>query len=213
MPNSTHALAIYDVSEPANPTARYVSSGGYLMSLTLSGRHLYVPSQAFEGNRTGLLVFDVSNPTNPVFQASAKASIRVGASVGVQGDYAYLANGVNGLDVFDVSGLASANLPKVGHADSIGTHLAVRDHFVYMANSQDGLRIYAITPRLTIDRTTANSLLLSWPATASFRLQQNPNLNFSNWATLTNTPISAGARDQIALLPQPGNSFFRLVSN
>ena len=159
-----------------------------------------------------MLVFDVSNPTNPVFQASANVSIRVGASIAIQGNYAYLANGVNGLDVFDVSNPTGTNMVKVGHTDSIGTHLAVRDHHVYMANQGDGLRIYAIMPRLTLTATSTNTLLFSWPATATFRLQQSSNLNMNDWTTLTNTPITMEARDEIIVSPQPGNAFYRLVS-
>ena len=212
MPNSTHTMAIYDVSNPTNPTTRYVSSGGYVMGPAVSGSRLCAASQGFENGLVGLLVFDVSNPTNPVLQARANVSIRAGAAAAIQGNFAYLANGANGLDIFDISNPIGTNIFKVGHADSTGTRLAVRGHHVFMANQSDGVRIYAMMPRLTLNLTSTNTLVFSWAAPATYRLQPRPSANFGIWTTLTNAPVSLGANDQLIVSPPINNTYYRLIS-
>ncbi len=67
-------------------------------------------------------------------------------------------------------------------------------------------------PPLTISLTATNTVLISWPSPYSgFALQQNSNLNTTNWVTLTNTPIAVGSQYQVTIPPPTGNQFYRLM--
>jgi hypothetical protein len=66
--------------------------------------------------------------------------------------------------------------------------------------------------------TTTNAILFSWPAyyeAWAYSLQQNPDLNATNWVTLTNHPLLFGATNEIqyqVLIPFPiGTMFYRLA--
>ncbi|MEI9866412.1 MAG: hypothetical protein WDN00_18020 [Limisphaerales bacterium] len=54
------------------------------------------------------------------------------------------------------------------------------------------------------------SVVVSWPATGSYLLQQNSRLVMTNWTT-TGYPITtANGTNSITVTPPKGNLFFRL---
>jgi hypothetical protein len=64
-------------------------------------------------------------------------------------------------------------------------------------------------PALTITHS-GNSVIVSWPLTAGFVLEQNSDLRTINW-TASSYPISTnGAVESITITPPAGNLFFRL---
>jgi hypothetical protein len=65
-------------------------------------------------------------------------------------------------------------------------------------------------PDLTITRA-GNSVMVSWPATGSYTLQQNANLALTGgWATSGYTIITANGTNSITITSPAGNVFFRL---
>jgi hypothetical protein len=94
--------------------------------------------------------------------------------------------------------------------------LAVSSGYLYAA-SGGGLSVYSLgtppPPALTITSTLTNNLLLSWPTPApAFAVQQNANLNPTNWLTLPNTPVVVGTNNQVTIPKPSGTMFYRLVS-
>jgi hypothetical protein len=67
-------------------------------------------------------------------------------------------------------------------------------------------------PLLTITHTTTNTVIVSWPSTATgFNLQTNATLATPSWGASTVTPSDDGSNKFIIVNPPPGNRFFRLV--
>ena len=65
-------------------------------------------------------------------------------------------------------------------------------------------------PNLTITRSD-NSVIVSWPDTVSYTLQQNNNLAASaGWITSGYPILTANGTNSIAITPPTGNLFFRL---
>ena len=65
-------------------------------------------------------------------------------------------------------------------------------------------------PNLTITHA-GNSVIVSWPNTGNFTLQQNANLALPNgWATSGYTITTANGTNSITITPPTGNLFFRL---
>jgi len=65
-------------------------------------------------------------------------------------------------------------------------------------------------PELTITHS-GNSVIVSWPATGSFTLQQNGNVgNAAGWMTSVYTITTSNGTNSITVNPPTGNLFFRL---
>ena len=125
-----------------------------------------------------------------------------------------MANGGDGLRIYGVSD--PTNPVRVGHSmtnyGGSANKVAAAGPYAYVANGSDGLRIYSLGLWLSIVHTNADTVLLSWPASISNCLpQQSSVCATTDWATLTNTPITVGFNNQVTI-PAPTNSmFYRLV--
>jgi hypothetical protein len=66
-------------------------------------------------------------------------------------------------------------------------------------------------PRLSIQLTPTNAVVISWPAPSTdFNLQQNNSVNSTNWVNVTITPIVANGLKQVIVSPPVGKQFYRL---
>lgn len=67
-------------------------------------------------------------------------------------------------------------------------------------------------PRLTIERLSASSARISWPAPANgFVLQECLGLGYGHWANVSATPQLAGGRKEVLVTPLAGKRFYRLA--
>ncbi len=65
-------------------------------------------------------------------------------------------------------------------------------------------------PNLTITHS-GSSVIITWPDTGSYTLQQNANLALANgWATSGYTINTSNGTNSITITPPTGNLFFRL---
>jgi len=68
-----------------------------------------------------------------------------------------------------------------------------------------------IAPTLTLRPTSTGTMLVSWPlSSASFTLQQNPDLNTANWVTPAEAVNSNDSIKYIIVGSPSGNRFYRL---
>ena len=66
-------------------------------------------------------------------------------------------------------------------------------------------------PLLTIRLTSANAATVSWPSPSTgFTLQQNADLNTTNWTAAPQTVADNGTNRFIIVSPPVGNRFYRL---
>ena len=68
-------------------------------------------------------------------------------------------------------------------------------------------------PSVAIQRTTTNTVVVSWPSNATgFVLQQNTNgLNSVNWSNVTAGVQTVGTNETLIVNPIGGSRFYRLV--
>jgi hypothetical protein len=67
-------------------------------------------------------------------------------------------------------------------------------------------------PNLTITHS-GNSVIVAWPNTGSYTLQQNSNLAATaGWTTSGYSITTANGTNSITITPTAGNSFFRLAN-
>jgi hypothetical protein len=67
------------------------------------------------------------------------------------------------------------------------------------------------TPNLTITYS-ANSVIVSWPDTGSYTLQQNGNLATGTWTNSGYSVSTANSTNSVTITPPTGNLFFRLAN-
>ena len=71
----------------------------------------------------------------------------------------------------------------------------------------------ANAPLLSIKLTATNTVMVFWPSPSTgFNLQQNNDLNTSNWVTPAETVTDNGAIKYIIVNPPVGNRFYRLTN-
>lgn len=76
--------------------------------------------------------------------------------------------------------------------------------------------LYAVqtpgAPRLSIFRTSTNTVVVAWPAPADgWVLQQNLNLGTTNWVTPAESVTNDGTNKFIVVNPPQGNRYYRLA--
>lgn len=73
---------------------------------------------------------------------------------------------------------------------------------------QDG----TLPPVLNI-APAGSDVLISWSATyTGYALQENSDLNTTNWMTTTNSVVTVGGQNQVLITSPAGNNFYRLQS-
>ncbi len=111
---------------------------------------------------------------------------------------------------FDATGYAGSSFtysPALSGYDSYTLSL-----WMDFALTQLTVADASLPPALLISAAPTNQVRLSWPANASgYLLQQNVNLNPTNWSTVTNTISSAGPDNQVTLPTTGTQAVFRLI--
>ena len=163
-----------------------ISSGGVFYSAPIPGEYgTYDPT-------TGAYTH-ITSPATPAGGGSSYGALAFDGSV-LYGDN--LAAGGGG----GVSHLITID-PATGNVTDIGASVTHLDAIAFVPR-----------PRLSILMMT-NSVVVAWQAwESSFRLQQNTNLNTTNWVFNTSSVTVANGMRQVMITPVVGSAFFRLIS-
>jgi hypothetical protein len=123
---------------------------GEVQGVAVSGNYAYVADRD-----AGLLVIDISNPTNP--QRVGGCDSWGGNRVAVSGNYAYVADGSAGFQVIDVSN--PANPQRMGGYDTSGGAwgVAVSGNYAYVAVYFHGLEVIDVSNPASPWRIGGNS--------------------------------------------------------
>ena len=141
-------LRVIDISNPSSPslkTSYTYPDGGQVDEAKIVGNKIFLASIT-----TGLVVLDISTPTNPTFVGSSDAFDA--RDVAVSGIYAYVTDLKNGLKVFDISD--PSNPTMVSNVDNSTQNLYGIEIYEDKAflSAQDGLDVFDIsTPASPIE--------------------------------------------------------------
>lgn len=146
---NTRWLSIIDVSDPADPQeiGYYFTNTIWLMDVHVSGTVAYLAAL-----ESGLLIFDVSDPTTPTLLGALDTPGRAFA-VAVADGKAYVAAHSSGIQIIDVTNLAAPTLVAIARPRSGNWYkdLAVRDNIVYAVEHFDTLLMIDVsTPELPV---------------------------------------------------------------
>jgi len=135
-----------EISAEGTITCRYKGGfGGTYFDVVYDGEYLYA------AHAQGLSIFDVSDPSEPeeigFVHTAGGANPPDGAGVAVAGNYAYVADGDNGLVIVDITDKTDPQ--KVGGYDTTcyAYDVAVVGGYAYVADGYNGLVIMDITDK------------------------------------------------------------------
>jgi hypothetical protein len=111
---------------------------------------------------------------------------------------------------------ASDSFPNGGLSGSLaGAVITLNWSGGNLTNGQSVQAVFNVnvpaSPRLDIQLTSANTVVISWPAPSTgFNLQQNSSFNPTTWADVTTTPAVVNGRNQVLVSAPIGTRFYRL---
>ena len=122
-----------------NPTFKGSYDTNDALGITLSGNYAYVA----DGN-SGLLIIDISNPSNPTFKSHYDTPGSV-YGVALSGSYAYVADYNLGLWIIDISDLSKPTFKGSYDTPSFASGVALSGNYAYVADGLSGLQIIDIS--------------------------------------------------------------------
>jgi len=175
----------------------------------VNGSFLLTPI-GFDGLFNNYAVSDVNwqftNYDRTVTVVTGSGTYKLGGEVALQQELSlYLQENGGKVEHFD-SGLVqdSAPFPNIQITISTNGQFCFDTAFDVSASPTP-------VPQLHVRLTETNTLLISWVSADPFLLQENPDLNPTNWTTVTNTPTLKQQESQVVIpLPFFGNRFYRL---
>jgi hypothetical protein len=136
--NNFNGIGLVNISDPQSPV--------YLRSIQTGNRvtHLEVRDQLLYCSSDGLIIYDLSDPGNPV-ELSYTPLPNSTERFKIKGDRVYLAARTNGLVIIDISDPENPTI--LGQLDTPGSamDLDVHDDRVYLADWRSGLRMIDIS--------------------------------------------------------------------
>ncbi len=130
------SMYIFDVSDPTAPH-RVCDMEGTMLGLDVAGDYAY-----FVGG--GLYIYSIATPTYYSY-VGQNTTPNYPQVIEVRGDYAYLADDLEGLYILDVSDPAAPAVIGVTTEDFHGVGLDVCGDYAYVAADEDGLFIVDIS--------------------------------------------------------------------
>lgn len=135
-------IAVIDVADPRHPAvvgSRNIAWGCMLSGICVSGHYVYVSAYDYDFE-IGLLVFDVSDPSNPQFLGSVSAGGWYYTDVDVRGDYVYVTDWFYGVKVMDIADPAAPVLVDSCFA-SQASAIEVSGGYAYVARGAQDFQV------------------------------------------------------------------------
>lgn len=134
---SAQTILILDVSNIKQPikVKEYYLDGYSPQALAFQGTYVYSVSHEI------FFVLDVTNPSDPVTVGRLNISLTNasgGRGIAVNGDYAYLTDGLAGLHVIDISTPSDPQIVSTFDTPGDVTSVLVRGSYAYLTERQDG---------------------------------------------------------------------------
>lgn len=185
--NVTMGLALIDVQNPGAPlqvgTIGLPDGSDNVAAVSLRDSMAFIAAR-----KSGLLIYNISNPTTPELLSQYKPGSWT-RSVVVHGDFAYLSvsatQGASWLQVIDIADLSQPRLLVSIETPGVAQSLAMSLPYLYLADREAGLRVYDITvplePRFVesvqfgahaVDVTVSGSLIAVWGTNGGLLLRQ-----------------------------------------
>lgn len=197
--DSNDGLAIFNVSDPANPVlVSELDVGHKGASITKNGNYVYIGVQR---SSNALRIVNVSNPASP--SIAATINIRQPNALAISGNYLFagLTNGSNSLRVYNITNPAS---PTLVHSNVINFEIhdiQISGNYAYVGIEDDttGLRVFNITtPASTSQIATenmgeeVNAIIINGPFAYVGIEDEDESFHVVNIATPSNpAPVSS----------------------
>jgi len=196
-----------------------VGVGWFVFALAVSGTDLYVGGIfTTAGN---IAKWDGANWSALGTGVSGPPYVRTVSALAVLGTHLYVGgtftsaggSAVNNIAQWDGTGWSALgsgmNGPVLALA-VLGTNLYVGGGFTMAGGKPATFIAKADITTFTITRTSTNAVMVWWPSALAGSLQQNIDLNTTNWTAPSENVTSNDSINYIIVNPPSGNRFYRL---
>ncbi len=189
---SAHARLTPVVSADATDVDIVGHIGGASLTVDIQGDYAYV------GEGTQLTILDVSDPAAPVVAGKSPVLPDVVEGVAVEGNYAYVVIGYEGLSIMDVSNPSAPTVVGTldGPGDLKAIEVVVAGQYAYVAAGSNGLWIVDVTNPAApteVSVTEINGDALSLDVAGNFAYVASGEDLFVVDVTAPEAPVEAGA--------------------
>ncbi len=134
-------LVILDVSTPSTPTLVTIyTTTDFALNVLISETYAIVSIYKY-----GILILDISTPSTPTLVVSISDYDFWGPwETELSGDYACVANGNSGIQIFDLSNLSNPLLVGLYNTPGLGQGVFFTGDYVYVADGPNGLEIIKV---------------------------------------------------------------------
>ena len=143
-------FSVVDISNLNNASeivTRHLFGDDAAAGLVIDGNYAYVANNTESGGNGGLVIFDISDPTNPIQVGSLVMDYPW--QIAKSGNYVYIAAQTGGMKVIDVSNPTIPTLVSTYSDVTTVRDVVVSANYLYLACGNDGVKIFDIsTPNL-----------------------------------------------------------------
>lgn len=142
--NGGQGISIIDISNPRTPRIVGSAPSDYAVGVYVSNNYLYVVGNTLTSSSGALTIMEIENPEHPNLLGHILTSGDA-KDVYVSGNYAYVANGLSGLQIIDVKNPAKPSI--VGNYDRFFETVEgvyVSGSHAYLAKGWGGLEVINI---------------------------------------------------------------------
>lgn len=137
--NGYSGLLVMDISNPLNPqTVGQANTSSSTEGVVIYGNYAYTAESA-------LGVFDISDPTNPIWWSHVIMPDYDVEDITISGSYIYCANGRSGLQVIDLTSPLNPQLAGNVNTPGYASGVDVSGSFAYIADGYTGLYVIDIS--------------------------------------------------------------------
>ena len=136
-------IIIMDVNDPKHPLTKGItdiesSEQGFVNYIIVFNKKIFMT------NELGLLIYDISDPLNPIFDSYIETP-GCASDVAISKEYAYVADGESGLQIINISDTSSLTIinnydDEIGDANSID----IINNLAYIADRENGIQVINI---------------------------------------------------------------------
>jgi len=137
-------LLFIDITNPANPALLHQVDLSAMVSIYGSIALFQTNSNVFVGAGDTLLIYDISDFSNPVLSAKYGASDQI-TDVVVEGNTGYISIGENGIEIIDLENINSPQMLSSYNTDGTAEQILLQSGILIIADGKGGFSIIDVS--------------------------------------------------------------------
>lgn len=140
---NSHNLQIVDISDPSDPTLTGECRVEWIEDVMVRDDLAFIARKPRQDDNYGFMIADISDPAAPIVIGSCETPDA--ASVSVEGQYAYMTVGSDGIVIIDINDPYNPLVASYYDTPGMPRHVYTQGNYAYITDSSGGLIIIDIS--------------------------------------------------------------------